>query len=347
MAAFQQDIPHLRSHRGIERAKFSPETRRIARENLVTDPFDPNLSENRRWLSVADLLGPFADAKIAVLGVPLGEGSITAGRCDLGPAIVRAALKRISTYDLETGTDLSGLRLFDAGDVELKRAMPADVFAPIRDAVTRQLAGRDLVVLIGGNNAITRPGVHGIAEELSGVGLITFDAHFDLRDTDLELNNGNPIQALLEDGLPGENISQIGLAPFANTKKAHSKAKAAGISVHTLADCRAEGFAALVARELDRLSKHCDRIYIDCDIDVIDRAQMPAAPGSRPGGIAADAFFGATRLAAAHPKVKCIDLAEFDPSTDINATGALTAARWLAEVASGYAGRPISPPRRP
>jgi formiminoglutamase len=306
---------------------------------LVSDPFDPNLSENRRWLSVADLLGPFADAKIAVLGVPLGEGSITPGRCDLGPATLRAALKRVSTYDLETETDLSRLRLFDAGDVGLGQAAPADAFAPIREAVARQTAQRDLVVLVGGNNAITRPGVHGVDAALSRVGLITFDAHFDLRDTDLGLNNGNPIQALLEDGLPGANISQIGLAPFANTRKAHDKAKTAGISVCPLAECRARGFTTLVARELDRLSQRCDRIYVDCDIDAIDRAQMPAAPGARPGGIRADEFLAATRLVAAHPKVKCIDLTEFDPATDVNATGALTAARWLAEIAGGFLAR--------
>jgi formiminoglutamase len=339
MAFLEQKIPHLRSRRGTGRAKFSAETAAVARENLVSDPFDPDLSENRRWLSVADLLGPFADAKIAVLGVPLGEGSITPGRCDLGPATLRAALRRVSTYDLETGTDLSGLRLFDAGDVTLGQAAPAEAFAPIREAVAHQAAERDLVVLIGGNNAITRPGVHGVDATLSRVGLITFDAHFDLRDTDLGLNNGNPVQALLEDGLPGANIGQIGLAPFANTRKAHDKAKMAGIAVHTLADCRTQGFAALVARELDRLSKRCDHIYVDCDIDVIDRAQMPAAPGTRPGGIAVEEFFAATRLAAMHPKVKCLDLTEFDPGTDINATGALTAARWLAEVASGFLAR--------
>jgi len=66
---------------------------------------------------------------------------------------------------------------------------------------------------------------------------------------------------------------------------------------------------------------------------------MPAAPGARPAGIRTEDFLAATRLAAAHPKVKCIDLTEFDPSTDINATGALTAARWLAEVACGFIGR--------
>jgi formiminoglutamase len=91
----------------------------------------------------------------------------------------------------------------------------------------------------------------------------------------------------------------------------------------------------VVADELNRLAGLCQHIFVDFDIDVIDRAQMPAAPGARPGGIAVRDFFAAARTIAAHPKVKCVDLSEFDPSTDSNATGALTAARWLAEILAG------------
>lgn len=305
----------------------------------MADPFDPDLSENRRWLSAADLVGDFRDTEISVLGAPLGEGSITPGTCDLAPSAIRATLRRMSVYDLESGSDLSHLRVFDAGDVELKGLPPSAAFAPIRDAAAREIERRKLTILLGGNNAITRPGVHGVDPHLKSVGLLTLDAHFDLRDTDLGLNNGNPVQALLDDGLPGASISQIGLAPFANTKKAHEKAKRAGIAVHTLADCRKQGLLQLVSRELGRLSARCDRIYVDFDIDVIDRSQMPAAPGARPGGISANDFFLATRAILSHPKVKAVDLAEFDPGLDVGGLGALTAARWFAEVLAGFAQR--------
>jgi formiminoglutamase len=291
-----------------------------------------NMSENRRWLSVADLVGPFADAKIAVIGAPLGEGSLTPGRCDLGPATIRAALKRMSTYDLETETDLAAVRVFDAGDLDLKIVSPADAFAPIRDAVAAQASKRALTILLGGNNAITRGGVHGLDPSLKRVGLLTLDAHFDLRDTDLGLNNGNPIQALLDDGMPGAHIAQIGLAPFANTRKAYEKAKKAGITVHSLKDCTERGLLPLVRTALDRLASTCDRIYVDFDTDVIERSQMPAAPGARPGGLDVKDFFAATRLIAAHPKVAAVDLAEFDPSLDVSDIGSLVAARWFAEV---------------
>ena len=206
--------------------------------------------------------------------------------------------------------------------------------------LSRILASRHkLVVLLGGDNAITRPGVRGIDATLQGIGLLTLDAHFDLRDTEGGLNNGNPLQALLEDGLPGTHISQIGLAPFANTKKAHAKAEAAGISVRTLRECGARGLAAVVREELSRLSACCSRIYVDFDIDVIDRAQMPSAPGARPGGISVREFFEAARTIAANSHVKCVDLVEFDPSKDLNDIGALTASRWLAEILAGFAAR--------
>ena len=35
------------------------------------------------------------------------------------------------------------------------------------------------------------------------IGLITLDAHFDMRDLERGLGNGNPVRALIEDGLPG------------------------------------------------------------------------------------------------------------------------------------------------
>jgi formiminoglutamase len=126
--------------------------------------------------------------------------------------------------------------------------------------------------------------------------VLTLDAHFDLRDTDCGLTNGNPIQALLEDGMPGAHIAQIGLLPFANTKKAHEKAKAAGIYVATAAACKAQG-SGRHRREnaLARSGSACDVIHVDFDIDIVERSAMPGAPGARPGGVAVQDFFDATR----------------------------------------------------
>lgn len=294
-----------------------------------------NPSEALSWRSIADLVGSHADAPVAIVGAGVNERSLTPGRCDLGPKAFRAVLPRFSTYDVETGVELS-TRVHDAGDVAVKALSPADAFGPVRDAVKKQ-AGRALTVLIGGNNAITRPGVHGLG--LARAGLLTLDAHFDLRDTDQGLTNGNPVQALLEDGLEGRRISQVGLAPFANTKRAHDKAATAGISVRTARECRERGLAAVVDEELERLSSLCEVIYVDFDIDVIDRSQWPASPGARPGGVSAQDFFDATRVIGACAKVRAVDLTEYDPSLEIGDLGSLTAGRWFCELLAGYEGR--------
>lgn len=289
------------------------------------------------WKSIADLLVQEGTAEVALVGAPMEAGSVTPGRCDLAPLTVRRALRRVGTYDVETGEELD-LRLLDAGDAGVVGVMPADGFAPIVNAVRRCTIDHALTLLVGGNNAVTRPAAHGLGVPLERVGLITLDAHFDLRETDQGLGNGNPIRALLEDGLPGANICQIGLAPFANTAKMHRDAMAAGIGAWTIADCLKQGIVPVLKEALARLETF-ELLMVDFDIDVIDRSQCPGAPGARPGGMPVGMFFEAARFLAAERRVTLVDLTEFDPSLDVSDITALTAARWVCEILAGFARR--------
>jgi formiminoglutamase len=177
--------------------------------------------------------------------------------------------------------------------------------------------------------------VLGIGGSLNEIGLITLDAHFDMRDLDAGLSNGNPVRALIEDGLPGANIAQVGLASFANSRAMHEDAIAAGNLVVTIDDVRRDGINHAIDRALDHVA-HCDALVIDCDIDVIDRSQFPAAPGGRAGGMAVHDFFTAVRRLASDARVRLIDLTEWDPPLDSTDLSALTAARWVAECLAGY-----------
>ncbi len=289
------------------------------------------------WKSIADLIVTDGDAPVALLSAPMEAGSVTPGRCDLAPAAVRKAMRRLSTYDLTCEMELA-VALRDLGDIAVQGVSPAEGFAPIRDAVSTATAVHDLTLLLGGNNAITRPAAHGLGLPLNRVGLITLDAHFDMRDTDAGPMNGNPVRCLLEDGLPGANICQIGLAPFANTRRMHEDALAAGIGVFDLAFVLNEGIETAIDEALERLS-HVEAILVDFDIDVIDRGQFPGAPGARPGGLPVWDFFRAARRLAEEERVRAVDLTEFDPSLDATDLSALTAARWLCEVIAGYQAR--------
>jgi len=288
-----------------------------------------------RWPNLSDLLAPAASqTAVGLLGAPLAAGSVTPGACDLAPELLRRTLKRIGRYDVETGRELA-TKIADHGDVELAGLSIEDATPRIRDAIAASAEAHALTLLVGGNNAITRPAVLGLGGELGEIGLITLDAHFDMRDLDQGLSNGNPVRALIADGLPGANIAQVGLASFANSRAMHEDAIEAGNLVITIGDVREHGIAHAMTRALDHVA-HCDALVIDCDIDVIDRSQFPAAPGGRAGGMAAHDFFHAVRRLAADPRVRVIDLTEWDPPLDSTDLSALTAGRWVAECLAGY-----------
>lgn len=291
----------------------------------------------KAWPSIADLLTSDAAAPLVLLGAPMEAKSVNPGAYDRAPQVVRDTLKRFSTYDVETGLQLPH-PIRDAGDVPVQGLTPEAGFDPVRKAVAACTAAHDLTLLLGGHNGVTRPAAHGLGVPLGEVGLVTLDAHFDLRDTDGGLLNGNPVRALLEDGLPGRNIAQIGLAPFANTRAMHAIARDAGIAVTAIAEVKARGIIAILDDAFARLS-HCAAIMVDFDIDVVDRSQCPGASGARPGGMSADDFFRAARHLAAQPKVKLVDLTEFDPARDVADITALTAGRWVCEVAAGFTSR--------
>lgn len=297
---------------------------------------DPNWPRASAWLAGERLED--AARRLTVLGAPAARGSITPGRCDLAPAAIRKALERFSTYHFGSGCDVRRVHASEAGDLEISSFTPEQAFEPTRAGLERALEHADAVVLLGGDNSITRPGCHALGD-LGRCGLVTLDAHLDLRYLYEGLTNGNPVRALLRDGLPGGHIFQIGIQSFANSAPYAAVAREAGIHVIT-AECVMErGIAAVLEEALRHLDTRVDRIYIDLDLDVLDRIYAPATPGSRPGGLTPHHVRQAARMCGEHPKVRVMDVVEMDPTQDVAGATALIAAACLLEFAAGLAGR--------
>ncbi len=300
-------------------------------------PDDPNWPKAAAWLAGAHAADPAC--RLAVLGAPLRLGSITPGRSDLAPAAVRSILSRLSTYDLEFDRDLGRIAATDLGDLPLADTMPAEALGPLSSAVRGALAGADALILLGGDNGITRPGCHGMCTELGRAGLLTLDAHLDLRDLMPSLTNGNPVRALLADGMPGAHIVQIGIQPFANSRAYFEVAREAGIKVIPVSEVRGRGIESVVEEALDLLDEDVEAIYVDLDLDVLDRVFAPATPGSRPGGLTPAELRSAARLCGSHPKVRVMDLVEIDPTQDVADATVFAAGLCLLSFASGLLGR--------
>src|SRR5439155_21244812 len=107
------------------------------------------------WPNLSDLLvSPMSKTAVGLLGAPLAAGSVTPGRCDLAPELLRRTLKRIGRYDVETGRELS-TEVMDHGDVDIAGMTIEDATAPITAALRHSDVAQSLTLLISGNNAMT------------------------------------------------------------------------------------------------------------------------------------------------------------------------------------------------
>ena len=271
-------------------------------------------------------------ADIALLGFPVHKSSITPNSCHLAPKAIRAALARYSTYSASNDVDLRELKITDLGDVT--GADSNNGKKVIAKKVSGLLDKYGLLIALGGDNSITYTVASGLFGDLSKVGLVTLDAHHDLRDGN---TNGSPVWRLIQAGLPGKNIVQIGISDFANSKEYSKRAKEAGIFVITRAQLRNKSIADAMKQAFAHLGRNVDHIYVDLDVDVCDRSVAPASPAATPGGISADELRQAAFLAGANYKVRAVDITEIDPKRDSKDERTVRLAALLVlEIAAGY-----------
>lgn len=257
-----------------------------------------------------------SDAKrvdFGIIGVPTFSTSITPGSTNLTPAAVRAALPRYSemSFGPNGPRNADSLERADFGDVVDPDGDESSAIASIRVAAERSR----LLVAIGGDNALTVPAAVGSwGEESPTAGLITVDAHLDIRHG---RSNGSPVRRLVEEfGLDPSRIVQIGIAEFANSVDYLEQVQAWGVTVITRDEVESRGVDAVVAQALAIAVAAGGPIHVDLDIDSCDRSVAPACPASIPGGFTALEMRRFARGFARSDAVRSIDLAEVDVAQD-------------------------------
>jgi len=251
------------------------------------------------------------------------------------PAI-RDALERYSTYAIADDLDLAtALSIVDHGDID-----DADATGGEELSALLSVQRSSTWLLLGGDNALTWRALSALAgEDLANWGLITFDAHLDMRDG---VSNGSPVRQLLEQGLRGEHVVQVGLNDFSNSAHYANQARAAGSTLISRRAVAERGIAAVVADALAVAGAGGRPVYVDIDVDVCDRAVVPGCPAAAPGGLSADELRQAARLVSLDPRVKALDLTEIDVSRDSADERTIRLAALLVlEIAAGVARRPL------
>lgn len=285
---------------------------------------DPDFVRASAWLARAP-----EHPRALVLGAPFAGGSISKARCDLAPAAVRAALARFSVWSGDHAVSLEGLDVLDAGDVEPaesveeSQARIAEVLRALPDVPT---------VVLGGDNSITV----GAARGKGADALLTFDAHHDCRDPSRGATNGSPVRQLIEDGM--SKIVQIGIGGFANSEA--NARWALDHKVHVILATRVLDFGIEPAVQgALRFLSGALRIWVDIDLDVLDRAFAPGAPAAMPGGLTPAMLKHAAFLLGRERRVAGIDLTEIDPSHDVAETTVRAACAVMLSYLTGVGSR--------
>ena len=287
---------------------------------------------------------------VALVGAPISRASISPSQAWATPPAFRRALRRFPTWHAGTRTDISGLRAIDVGDVRGDRADPdaASAHERIREAVHGAAGSAGAVAVIGGDNSLTRPAFLGISSARPGQwGLLTLDAHHDCRPlTSAGSLNGTPVRELIEGGLHGARVAQVGIHPLGNAREHAEWAGAQGIHVHPLAEVGSRGIVEVVSEALSELRiAGADTIYVDLDLDVVERSAAPACPASLPGGLAPGDLLAAALLLGAQADVAAVDLCEVDSEADVaGMTVRLMAATFTAFCAGMSQRQPITSP---
>lgn len=285
---------------------------------LVNDPL---------WPRAQSLFKTVVDSPdVTLFGIPASKTSISPTSAHLTPDAIRNSLLRYSLAHSNPRVDLENLSVKDAGNV----ASPDDDEIASIDHIKKISNTSKMIIALGGDNSVTYSGFTGSG----ATGLITLDAHYDLRDG---ISNGSPIRRLIESGLDGKKVVQIGIADFSNSPEYAKRAKDFGITVIPRSSLRSRS-ASDVWEEA--ISIAGNRVYVDFDMDVCDRSVVPACPAAAPGGISADEIRQFAFLAGSSSQVIGADITEIDAANDLTDERTLRlAALIVLELIAGFSTR--------
>lgn len=274
---------------------------------------------------------------MALVGIPTFESSLTPRSQTSTPTAIRDALDRYATFSWLDEIDLDEvIDVVDYGDVS--KPDGADGRARIREHLARIDPRCGLLVALGGDNAMTFGAMSALAgPALDTWGLVTLDAHLDLRDGE---SNGSPVRQLLDAGLNARRVVQVGLADFSNSAAYAQDARKAGVTIVARCELRDRPIEVAMARALEIAGSGDSPVYVDIDLDVADRAAVPGCPASAPGGLTADEVRRCARLVARDHRVRAIDVTEVDVERDAaDQRTVRLAALLVLEVLAGFVGR--------
>jgi formiminoglutamase len=258
---------------------------------------------------------------IALLGYVCDEGvRRNLGRVGAkeGPRVLRDRLAKLPIHFEDN-------RVADLGDiicVDEEMEACQRLFA---HAISNLIQRKVLPIGIGGGHDMAYGHFMGIHEAVKNttknkIGIINFDAHFDLRPVETKSNSGTPFnQVIRELNQEGKAVDYfaIGIQRQSNTKELFDIAKKNDVDFAINYDCESSGaeLQALKERLHDFIERN-DYLYVTIDMDGFSSAYAPGVSAPSPLGFTPYFVFKMLKFLIDTKKVISYDIAELNPTLD-------------------------------
>ena len=171
------------------------------------------------------------------------------------------------------------------------------------------------------------------ASAMPTIGVINFDAHLDIRQSDVA-TSGTPFRQIAEHldehGQPFHYCC-IGVSRFSNTAALFDRAEQLGVHIISDEDCTNKEWKKIAA-QITGFIDSVDIIYLTIDMDCLPSSIVPCVSAPAAYGIELSFVERAVKRIMASGKVKMADIAEINPTFDVDGRSCKVAARLLATI---------------
>ena len=284
------------------------------------------------------------DIDAGIVGVPFNFHPTFQGTSE-APNSIREWLLKFASRSHEFEVDISDLKIRDIGDIQMHPTEVMRSHANIEEGLTElYLQSPHFVpIVIGGNHAIAAPSIRAFrnGNEYKRVGLIDFDAHYDLGNPSLQgPGSGTMFRQVIDAGqIEGQNAVQIGLHGSLNSNIWSDYAKSVGIREISAREVWQRGIVRSMEEAIDQANDGTDAIYVSFDIDAIEDSSAPGTGGPVPGGLDPKEAMEAVYMLGQNQKVMALDLVEVDPIKDLRGVTSRMAIMLMVSFLAGLSER--------
>ena len=252
-----------------------------------------------------------------------------------GPSALRQALGRLPVQKTNFNCYDAGNITCADGDLEASQTALASIIELL-------LKHKIIPIVIGGGHELAWGHYQGIAHHFptENLGIINFDAHFDMRPLlpEQKGSSGTPFLQMATAHAATKrrfDYNVVGIQHAGNIRLLFETAKQYNVNT-ILADELHQGQQQKCVDFIDRIIDQNDVIYLTLCLDVFSAAFAPGVSASQPLGLAPWDIIPFVRLLAASGKVVSFDIAELCPRYDIDQRTARLAANLIYEIIHHY-----------